>query len=179
MRTVERVIVAAIVTTVPMIASTIEWSTLPLTVVPPLSRHHPPPGTDGFIPRHTVPNRTSAPTAGFSSTSEWCTSGNLAGMSSARPPRARVKSTSRVSAPGIMWLNEGHHFAAIISPATTFRRRWRSRASRAPPQVRERRPDCLRVGPPKSIIRACGEPLAPQDPRGSSGLPLTSTLHPT
>jgi hypothetical protein len=73
-RTVEWAIVAAIVTTAPMIASTSEWSTLPLTVVPPPFRHHLPLGTDGFIPRHTVPNRKSAPTAGFSSTSEWCTS---------------------------------------------------------------------------------------------------------
>ena len=48
MRTVERAIVEAIVTAVPMIDSTIEWSTLPLTVVPPLIRHHLPPGTDGF-----------------------------------------------------------------------------------------------------------------------------------
>jgi hypothetical protein len=47
-RTVERTIVAAIVTTVPMIDSTIEWSTLPLTVVPPLIRHQLPPGADGF-----------------------------------------------------------------------------------------------------------------------------------
>jgi hypothetical protein len=46
-RTVERAIVAAIVTTVPMIDSTIERSTLPLTVVPPLIRHHLPPGTMG------------------------------------------------------------------------------------------------------------------------------------
>ena len=55
MRTVERAIVEAIVTAVPMIDSTIEWSTLPLTVVPTLIPHHLPPGTDGFIPRHTVP----------------------------------------------------------------------------------------------------------------------------
>ena len=48
MRTAERAIVEAIVTAVPMIDSTIEWSTLPLTVVPPLIRHHLPPATDGF-----------------------------------------------------------------------------------------------------------------------------------
>jgi hypothetical protein len=31
-----------------MIDSTLDWSTLPLTVVPPLIRHHLPQGTDGF-----------------------------------------------------------------------------------------------------------------------------------
>jgi hypothetical protein len=41
----------------PMIDSTIEWSTLPPTVVPRLFRHHLPPGTDAFIPSHTMPNK--------------------------------------------------------------------------------------------------------------------------
>ena len=45
-RTVERAIVAAIVTTVPMIDRTIEGSALQLTVVPTLIRDHLPPGWD-------------------------------------------------------------------------------------------------------------------------------------
>jgi hypothetical protein len=39
-----------------MIDPTIEWSTLPLTVVPPLIPHHLLPGTDGFK-RHVSKSR--------------------------------------------------------------------------------------------------------------------------
>ena len=171
MRTAERAIVEAIVTAVPMIDSTIEWSTLPLTEVPTLIRHHPPPGTDGVIPRHIVPNRTSAPTAGF------CTSGNRAGMSRARPRHARVESTSRASAPWIMWLNQVHHFAAIISP----RRRFAVAGAcglPTPPAGLGESTGLLTCRPSKVDNSSFRWPLAPQDPRGSAGLTLSSTLHP-
>ena len=46
MRTAERAIVEAIVTAVPMIDSTIEWSALPLSVMPTLIVANLPPGTN-------------------------------------------------------------------------------------------------------------------------------------